>query len=1137
MGNRADLLKKLDGYIRKHHRNALIRGALLTAALGGFGWLLAVVLEQLGRFGVAGRTVVFWTFVVMFTAAVVGWVVRPLLALLGVGKRLSRKEASRLIGEHFPEVADKLLNTLQLQDQVDEVPDTSLLLASIDQRISEMAPIPFLTAISIRENLQYLRYALPPMLVFLGLWFWQPAWVKEPSHRLIQHRSSFVAPPPFTYELLSTPLQTPQNNSFDVEVRLTGEAIPGVVSLVSNGASFRMRPTQNPGVFAHRFPNIQSETTFHFRAAGYDSQPYTIQPLNIPGIGQFTIQVDAPDYTDWSDNTSANAGDIRVPEGSKITWQITPRDADVVRMRLGINTIAGTPLPNQQIQFRTQAIKSDPYWLIPENKALGAPDSIRYALEVIRDQHPAIRVEEELDSTLRSLRYFYGTVQDDYGFSRLRLSARFLERPEDITQDLMAGPSQPFKIGETIHVELPEPSGRSGDFVHRWDMKDIGVLPGDVVEYWFEVFDNDAVNGPKSTRSKVWVHSTPTADEIKKERKETGEALTEDLEQRLEDAQDLREELDELKATLRKDDKFDWQDERAVEAFLKKQEELQRQLDELRQQTEQMNLKEQEFSPEEERILEKQEQLQELMENVMSDELQAIYDEMRRLMEDMEPDMLEEMNQQLENMDVDQESLEKELDRALEQFKQLEWEVGMEDVMKELEELAQKQQDLADDTRYESEDNEKLKERQEELNDAFEKLTETYEELEKKNSELENPNPMMDISQEKGEIQENMKEGAEQLEKEKNKKAADQQQQAADDMKQMAQQMQQMQMEMQQESAEEDMEALRALLENIISLSFDEEFVMADLRQTAADDPRYTEHGQTQRRLQDDSKMVEDSLFALSKRIPQLSSMVNREIGLVNHHMEKALGGFGDRMTDEITANQQYVMTSFNNLALMLDEALQQMQQSMAESQPGSGNCQKPGGNGKPSPSPSAGDMKRMQDALGKKLEQMKKSMGEGANSGSTPSEKRKLSKELAEMAAQQRALRQMAEKKGSELNETGQGAGNGFKQIAAEMEALERQLVNREIDLEAIERQRDIMTRLLEAEEAERIRGEKEERKSRTGRDLDTPPPPSLQEYLDKKESETEWLRTIPPELEPYYRERVNEYFNTLGNDIIPQP
>ena len=80
--------------------------------------------------------------------------------------------------------------------------------------------------------------------------------------------------------------------------------------------------------------------------------------------------------------------------------------------------------------------------------------------------------------------------------------------------------------------------------------------------------------------------------------------------------------------------------------------------------------------------------------------------------------------------------------------------------------------------------------------------------------------------------------------------------------------------------------------------------------------------------------------------------------------------------------NQQYVMTSFNNLALLLDEALQQMQQQQAQKQPGSGNCEKPGGSGNPSPSPKAGDMKKMQQALGKKLEQMKEQMGENGNKG-----------------------------------------------------------------------------------------------------------------------------------------------------------
>ena len=70
---------------------------------------------------------------------------------------------------------------------------------------------------------------------------------------------------------------------------------------------------------------------------------------------------------------------------------------------------------------------------------------------------------------------------------------------------------------------------------------------------------------------------------------------------------------------------------------------------------------------------------------------------------------------------------------------------------------------------------------------------------------------------------------------------------------------------------------------------------MAELKLTDEQDPRYVNHGQAQRKLKDDAVMVEDSLFALSMRIPQLASAVNREIGLVNRHMGKALDGFGDR--------------------------------------------------------------------------------------------------------------------------------------------------------------------------------------------------------------------------------------------------
>jgi hypothetical protein len=293
-------------------------------------------------------------------------------------------------------------------------------------------------------------------------------------------------------------------------------------------------------------------------------------------------------------------------------------------------------------------------------------------------------------------------------------------------------------------------------------------------------------------------------------------------------------------------------------------------------------------------------------------------------------------------------------------------------------------------------------------------------------------------------------------------------------------------------------------------------------------DPNYNKLGQIQRKLKDDARMVEDSLFALSKRVPEISAAVNREINQVNDNMDLALSNIPDRKTPEVTTAQQYVMTSFNNLALMLDEALKQMQQKNSQSKPGQGNCEKPGGNGK-KPKPSAGDIKKMQESLSKQLEEMKK---KGQNKGDNKGGQGMMSKQLAEMAAKQAALRKMMEEKGAELNEDGSGNGNEMKQIAKEMEQLQKDIVNDKIDENTIRRQQDIMIRLLKAEEAERIRDQDNQRKSNEAKDFPIGNPQKYEEYIRKKQQETELLRTVPPTLKPYYRDKVNEYFNKIGKE-----
>ena len=140
------------------------------------------------------------------------------------------------------------------------------------------------------------------------------------------------------------------------------------------------------------------------------------------------------------------------------------------------------------------------------------------------------------------------------------------------------------------------------------------------------------------------------------------------------------------------------------------------------------------------------------------------------------------------------------------------------------------------------------------------------------------------------------------------------------------------------------------------------------------------------------------------------------------------------------------------------------------------------------------------------------------------------MSKQLAQMAAQQAALREMAKEKAKELSQDGSGEGEEMRKIAEEMEQLERDLVNKAIDESTLERQRDILSRLLEAEKAEITRGEKKDRKSTTGKQGLHPTPPQTVDYLKNKANELDMLKTIPADLSPYYKDRVNDYFNTVS-------
>ena len=421
-----------------------------------------------------------------------------------------------------------------------------------------------------------------------------------------------------------------------------------------------------------------------------------------------------------------------------------------------------------------------------------------------------------------------------------------------------------------------------------------------------------------------------------------------------------------------------------------------------------------------------------------------------------------------------------------------------------------------------SEENDKLKQEQDSLNKQFEDFRKDIADLEKKNKELDEPKKMDNTDQQQDQIQQNMEQSSDQLDDGKPGKASKSQKNASQQMKQLADQLSSMQNEMYSDQLGENIETLREILENLVQLSFDQEDLINSTNNTSTMDPQYVKVIQKQKEIKDDLVMVEDSLWALSKRQSTIEPYVTRNIDDIDKNIDKAIDNLNDRQKGNAGMNQQYVMTSVNNLALLLSEALQQMEQAMQmQSQ---GMCKK--GNPKPGKgSASLKSMRQMQQQLNEQIQKMKDSMGKGEK-GKNQDRNSATSEQFVRMAAQQEAIRQMMEQYEEQLKQEGMGNNKDLQDLQKDMDKNETELVNKLITQQMMDRLKDIEVRLLKHEKAEIERGREEKRESREPKNVILSNPEAFTEYNKLKSKEVELLRTVPPNLRPFYRNKVNEYF-----------
>ena len=1120
------LIGKLDAFIRKYYKNQLIRGAIYAFSLCLGFYLLVTLFENFGHFNTTLRTILFYSFLGGIIFILGRFVAIPVGHLYRIGKIISHDQAAGIIGKHFADVQDKLLNVLQLHKQVEEQKSgetgnfvrgengpwvsADLIMASVQQKVEELRPIPFVSAINLSENRKYLRYAVLPLLVLMVILFASPSLIKDSTRRLINHNTYFEKPAPFAFVLLNKNLQAVQQQDLQLDIHVEGKEVPAEAFIEIGDNQFKLEK-ENISTFHYTFRNLQHEQTFRFFADGFYSKEFKLDVLPNPVLMSFKVNLDYPAYLHKTSESLQNTGDLTIPAGTKVTWLFNTQNTESVRMAFQDSLISISRNGENSFGFSRRFLRNDSYIVTTGNHFINSKDSIRYGISVIPDLYPAITVEEEHDSLSSKRTFFKGVVKDDYGFTKLVFHYRFLKMADSTGSVRNKDFSDALPISRTAATDA---------FYYTWDLAAVNVSAGDEVEYYFEVFDNDGLAGPKATRSQSRIFKAPSLKEIDANAEKENESIKSDLKETSKAALQMQKELSELSKKLLDKKELSWEDKKKAEDLMKKEQELQKKLDELRKKNEEKNRTEQEYKKVNEDIKNKQDQLQALLNKLMTPELQKLMDELKKLMENVDKTQLQE---KLNQMKLDNKDLQKELERTVELFKQMEFEQKLQENIDKLNDLAQKQDDLSKKSEEKNADSKDLKEKQDDLNKKFDDFKKDMDDLDKKNDALEKKNPMENMDQKEKDIKSDMENSSEELQDSKNSKASKSQKNASQKMGQMAQQMTKMKDKMQQEQNEEDEDALRALLENLLRLSFDQEKLMQDLKTVDVNNPQYLKLSQQQRKLKDDSKMIEDSLFALSKRVLAIQTKVNQEISAINENMDDALDNLEDRLVSQARTRQQFVMTAVNNLTLMLSEALQQMQAQ--SNKPSDASCKKPG----KKKGQSLSQLKKMQEELNKNMQKMKDAMKKNGNKPGKTGQGQSMSEELAKLAAQQEYIRNELNKIDQSENKDGKGSLGNLQDIAHQMEETEKDIVNRMISDETLRRQQDISTRLLESEKAERERDQDEQRKSEEAKNLYKRNPTGFEEYKRLKLKEMELLKTVPPSLNSYYKQKVNDYFQSL--------
>jgi hypothetical protein len=1102
------------------------QGALIFLSFALALTLLGLWLSSLVVFPVVVRVVYLGLSALLLV------ILFSLLCLRPIIHRPYLEKLALKLEERFPQLANRLIGALQLSKNLKSNPEgysKDMILAVIHQANSVSAGIKLKEIIetSLTKKVAKVAVGLGVLLLLFTLIF--PLSFKSSFYIFSHPLTEFASPQKFLFVITPGDKEVVKYSDVRIKINAEGEK-PKKVNLFwrNEGSTWNKETlaknskTKTSGDqqtaklepdFSYQFKEVKRNFEYYAEAKGVESDLYRITVVDKPRVVGLKLTFIYPRYTQLKNQVvDENEGNITALGGTRV--KIEARS----NKKLAKGEIVFSDSSREQTKIEGDiasgeiVVKKDAAYFIElwDKSGNKNQDPIEYQITRIEDQSPFVEIlepghDQDLTESMRV--GLLVRITDDYGFSRLKLLYQVI--------------SEGFEQEErSLDIDIPYKNQMELNVEYVWNLANLPLMPGDLVRYRAVVYDNDSFSGPKKAESQSYYLRLPSLDEIIAEVEKEQEGQIVDLETVLKGQRELKKKMEDLSREM---DRFtgldmDWQKRQELEDALDRQQKLSKDLKELAQRMDQNIQKIEENKLAAMEMVEKMMEIKELMEAVATPEMKEAMQQLAEALKNMDPEKLKEA---MKNMQISAEEMLKRLDRTISLLKRLQAEQKLGHLIKMAERLLEKQNQLnqnaetspQDELSQLASDERRLKEDVGE----FEKRLKEFAQLAAELSMLpqEKLDQLSQMPEESG-LKDDMDQMISELSNLDKSGALKSGGSCSKKMQQMAQRLKDTQEEMQSGMKEEIVRAIKKSLFDVFSLSDHQERLFGWVEPMDRRDMALRDLAHNQQNLKAAGLRISEDLDTLSKLTVFINPDVMRYMALSVASMEEATRMLDERKKSIAQDEQSEAVYDLNVTARKLMQAMKNAEKSCS----GSGMEQA---------------FKKLQGMCDKQsgINEQTQKLGQCGGQGMQLSLSQQAG--LQRLAAEQEAVRKALSELEGELGNRSEIMGR-LDEMGEEMKKVVGDLERMHVDQSTIDRQKKILSRMLDAEKSLRERDYSKQRRAEMGEDVVRTSPNQLSpDEISKEAAAKDDLSRFMQETYPKeYEQLIKEYFKALSEEKI---